>query len=475
MRVIDSYGLDISKVVALVSDTAANMNVFGKLLAAKGVPHLYCIDHVLQLTAKLAFDDRNLPGSGGAMKCARALCEVFAKSTQAMDKLKAMQRATSDSETSSSHHQPLKMVSDVCTRWWSTHRMLSRLLDLKPFVDSLIDTGAVTSATKLLPEQTVLLKEVRDLLEPFAEAQRSLEGEKYVTISMIPYAIWKIRKTLKETLECPTKSDSARHLARVMHDDFVARFGDGDTMFNDKVIYGERNRQEGLHKLVLLTAALHPGMKKLKPYLNKEDRAKVWDLFRQHMEQLYNSSSEDNDDGDEEVDEENAAPLLGETLRDGGRDCFFDELHGSAGNNNSNLGSEQGGEASFVGAAEICNAELLRYLQMGIRRTADPVKVNPLSWWYEHKDQLPILYQLAQRYLSIPATSAPSERIWSQCSLVITKKRNRLSESMVTSIIALKVNTKFLAKHAPELEERTRILPKPPPELEKEEVGEEFW
>jgi hypothetical protein len=104
----------------------------------------------------------------------------------------------------------------------------------------------------------------------------------------------------------------------------------------------------------------------------------------------------------------------------------------------------------------------------------DKRTVNPLAWWYEHKDQLPILYQLSQKYLSIPATSAPSERIWSQCSLVISKKRNRLSEDIVTSVIALKVNSKLLAKHAPELEGRTRILPKVyddrlPPEEDTEE------
>jgi hypothetical protein len=88
LKVFESYGFEISKVVALVSDTAANMNVFGKSLESKGIPHLYCIAHVLQLTAKLAFDDRNLPGAEGAMRAARALCEVFAKSTQAMEKLK---------------------------------------------------------------------------------------------------------------------------------------------------------------------------------------------------------------------------------------------------------------------------------------------------------------------------------------------------------------------------------------------------
>ena len=37
------------------------------------------------------------------------------------------------------------------------------------------------------------------------------------------------------------------------------------------------------------------------------------------------------------------------------------------------------------------------------------VKDDPLAWWLNNRDDFPILTHLARKYLSIPATSVPSE------------------------------------------------------------------
>ncbi len=46
----------------------------------------------------------------------------------------------------------------------------------------------------------------------------------------------------------------------------------------------------------------------------------------------------------------------------------------------------------------------------------------PLSWWTSSAHQFKNFERLAIKYLAIPATSAPSERIWSQASRVLTVK-----------------------------------------------------
>ena len=43
--------------------------------------------------------------------------------------------------------------------------------------------------------------------------------------------------------------------------------------------------------------------------------------------------------------------------------------------------------------------------------------------------------RLAVKYLAIPATAAPSERIWSQAARVLTVKQNRMSEEITTAMI----------------------------------------
>ena len=44
---------------------------------------------------------------------------------------------------------------------------------------------------------------------------------------------------------------------------------------------------------------------------------------------------------------------------------------------------------------------------------------NPLDWWRINEKQFPLIAKMAKRYLAIPATSAPSERVWSLSAFVI--------------------------------------------------------
>jgi hypothetical protein len=50
-----------------------------------------------------------------------------------------------------------------------------------------------------------------------------------------------------------------------------------------------------------------------------------------------------------------------------------------------------------------------------------------LSWWGIHQSEFPNIAKLARKYLSIPASSAPSERICSSAGNVINEKRTNLS------------------------------------------------
>ncbi|EGZ27068.1 hypothetical protein PHYSODRAFT_391309, partial [Phytophthora sojae] len=51
---------------------------------------------------------------------------------------------------------------------------------------------------------------------------------------------------------------------------------------------------------------------------------------------------------------------------------------------------------------------------------------TPLDWWLVKVNKFPLLHALATRVLSIPTSSAASERSWSVHSFIRTKRRNRL-------------------------------------------------
>jgi hAT family C-terminal dimerisation region len=51
---------------------------------------------------------------------------------------------------------------------------------------------------------------------------------------------------------------------------------------------------------------------------------------------------------------------------------------------------------------------------------------NPLVWWKEHAAQFPMLAKLARKYLATPASSAYSERLFSEYGITFEEKRSRL-------------------------------------------------
>lgn len=71
----------------------------------------------------------------------------------------------------------------------------------------------------------------------------------------------------------------------------------------------------------------------------------------------------------------------------------------------------------------------------------------PLSWWKVSARRFKHIEGLAVKYLAIPATSAPSERIWSRAARVLTVKRNRMSEDVTSAIMYCKENRELLHKY----------------------------
>ena len=54
-----------------------------------------------------------------------------------------------------------------------------------------------------------------------------------------------------------------------------------------------------------------------------------------------------------------------------------------------------------------------------------------MQWWSDHEANFPHIALLALKYVAIPASSAPSERVFSQLKLVIDCKRWRMDAGRV--------------------------------------------
>lgn len=84
---------------------------------------------------------------------------------------------------------------------------------------------------------------------------------------------------------------------------------------------------------------------------------------------------------------------------------------------------------------EVCiSDEINRYSYLKINAE---VNFDVMQWWENHSSEYPRLYRFAQKILSIPASSAASERVFSAAGNIITEKRNRIGPKTVNNLLFL--------------------------------------
>ena len=72
-----------------------------------------------------------------------------------------------------------------------------------------------------------------------------------------------------------------------------------------------------------------------------------------------------------------------------------------------------------------------------------PFQANPLDWWKVNSGRFPLLSCIAKKLLAIPATSAPSERVFSTAGHIVNivnKRRASLSSENVEKLVFLAAN-----------------------------------
>eukprot|EP00944_MAST-04C_sp_MAST-4C-sp1_P014366 g14366.t1 len=77
--------------------------------------------------------------------------------------------------------------------------------------------------------------------------------------------------------------------------------------------------------------------------------------------------------------------------------------------------------------------EMAKYW-MEINSVDKAVLKNYKKFWSDRKNIFPYMSKVAQKWLGVVATSAPSERLFSVLGNTVTKKRNRLSPELVNAI-----------------------------------------
>lgn len=226
-----------------------------------------------------------------------------------------------------------------------------------------------------------------DLLKPFYEAQRELEGDKYPTLNLV--CLWFER--LKRHCQSQALDSPQQAAVRSRLSDWLPR----------KVL---------IHDLHKVATFLWPKFNQLR-MLSAQDRDHVYSHVRSLLRDMTASSpEEDATEGDEDA----MPPLAKRSALD------FTEWE----NMPSGIGEEEEDEVTIYTS----------------QRPVMQDERDLLGWWRRNSAMYPRLSKLARDVLCIPASSSSSERTFSVAGRTISQRRTQLKPATVDAILFLHDN-----------------------------------
>ncbi len=364
------------KVTTFATDNARNVTA---AVARTPFVNVVCQAHTLQLAVNNAITAVGIDTT--LAKC-RKIVGHFKHSPANTMELHAQQAlAELDEEV---------LVQDVSTRWNSILAMLERLLKHKEAILATLDEP--THKHKLArptDAEWEKLRAVSQLLQPCRDATELLGGEKYVSCSTV----------------LPTFAKLIQHLS-VSDDDpaYVSRF-------KNAMITDVKRRLNALaYKSVwFFVACLLDPRFKHKTFNFAEDdgeeddrTTKAWETLADDVQKLQNLSQQP-----------------------------------TAGRNDNRPPARKKQRVLTLSDSE--DEDVVQDDE--IRRYRDEPKCasdcDPLKWWPLHATKYPLLSQIAKKYLSTPATTVPSERLFSAAGYIVNKRRASLLPENVDKLTCL--------------------------------------
>lgn len=381
----------MEKVVSVTADNANNIQAAISLLKLKQVP---CFAHTLNLIVQAGLSEIKVT----QMKVktivelfkVKTIVELFQRSVLASERLTAMQKQLGDKQ--------LTVKQDVITRWNSTFDMFERILDIKRSVISTIATD-YPNTPNLTPDDIEILSKCCDLLRPFKSVTEIMSAEKHVTVSQIIV----LANLLKKKCEAFTKDSNIPQTVMQMAMRFAT---DISTRF--------RNVED--HKLFAVSTLVDP---RFKAYGFPDEKKSSVDNAKKYLTNIAAKSITSVNETDAEISEN-----ISESDQNIQKPSIWDEFDLKV---VAAIKKQNPTSAAIIEVDKYFDEPLIS------RKNHDPI-----MWWYTKRHTYPRLYDVVKKHLCTPATSTPSERVFSKAGHVVTDRRNRLHGKKVRMIFARK-------------------------------------
>ncbi|CAI6342938.1 unnamed protein product [Macrosiphum euphorbiae] len=387
-----------SKIAGIVTDGGSNIKAAVRLM---NLPHIPCTAHKLNLIVsqalmtnidyddQVSFEDNDADQIKFLLKKCRSIVGFFKRSEVGNRHLVEKQKQLGMTNT-------LKLKQDVRTRWNSTLVMLERLFKLKEPV-TIVLMSLRDGQSNLTPSQWDVVEDIIPLLQPFDKMTVELSYEKAPTISKVIPLVRGLQNTLSK--KNPRTSQGK--------------------FLREQLLNNVRNRFQSLEKLLPIpyyanAAFLDPRSKKA-CFTNQQNAN---DAEASIISEIVGLVQNQTTVLDEAVDEAE----VNESESEESLWSFLTEKVNSIQSQTTNRS----------------NAIILvkQYLGMPYQN----LSCNLIQYWQHHKDVLSPLSDIALKYATIPATSVPSERIFSKTGQIMSERRNRLLPDNLDKLIFLNKN-----------------------------------
>ena len=381
-----------------VNDNAANVKLGIKM--SHHLKQYLCDIHTLELAIKDTF--KNTPGVKALRKKTRALAKFTKKSPTVAGK---QLRREADKENIAFR----KLANPPNTRWSGELNNFTSVLHLKKPLMNLMSRKENWHPYALTPAEWKLLESAVKLLKSVKDTIEALEAEKTPTMHRVLERLYTMHCTIDDFTSDPVNSRNGVGFARELKKQIEKRFP----------------RQGTEKKLPCMANYLAPQFKG--DHLLEENKLEV---TKRHIEEEVNKIN--NEEAQIEIEPDNFAdnPPLEESVELSPNSKLKRKLMRLRTNQQRPNTVFRNDEFSAA-RKEMKRYETFSYAHKG---------VDILEWWKSHEKVLPNLSKVAKKVLTVPASSAKSEKVFSTGGNFVTKKRNRLGVKKVEELIVVKEN-----------------------------------
>ncbi|KAM4014848.1 E3 SUMO-protein ligase ZBED1-like isoform 1-T2 [Anomaloglossus baeobatrachus] len=298
----------------------------------------------------------------------------------------------------------LKMFLRDGTKWYSIYTLLQSIVDHTKFFKSLIET-LNEDGISLQPEDWSILQDVVDILKPLSIATSTFTKDQFAGLSLVKPVITSL--LYKHLAPNEWDSEFSKNIKKAIHEELSFKYSNPE-----------------VNQVLNLTCALDPRFRGL-DFLSQPDRVETLHLLKLEASSLAKIITTEPICVTPEP--QNSRPPSKKAKQDSGIEFLLGDLCNVRNFSVSTVNQQAEQEISSFQTSE-----------------ASSLCQDPLQWWKMHHTQYPLLARAARKLLAIPATSVPTNWLFTDAGLAVYRKRSALTAEHVDMLVFLNGNRLYL-------------------------------